>query len=221
MSLLGMLGVAGNDRFIERRGLVPEIGKGAGEFTVDGLRSRSLPDQVPFDPGFEGGLGEITAANDEQAAGGIDDAPCLGVEGIGFGGEFRDFRQADFERAAFANVIGQRHPPYQSPEGFGRSDVEIIADEDANACLGPEGGEDRLLDEVEAGGLDEGGEEIDFRGGGNALADAFPERRGGVAGRESERRGRRGFRILSREIIPLVRDDMADCLLYTSPSPRD
>jgi hypothetical protein len=33
-------------------------------------------------------FGEIAAADDEQAAGGIDDAPGFGVEGIRLGWEF-------------------------------------------------------------------------------------------------------------------------------------
>lgn len=182
VGLLGVLGVAGDEGFIERRGLLPEIGEGAGEFLIDGLRAGGLADEVPLDAGFERGLGEIAAADDEQAAGGIDDAPGLGVEGVGPGGELGDFREADFERAVFADVGGQRHPADQAAEGLGGSDVEVVADEDADAGLGAEGGEDRLLDEIEAGGLDEGGEEVDLRRGGNALADAFPERGCGMAG---------------------------------------
>jgi hypothetical protein len=181
-----MQGVTGNESVIGRRGLLPEIGEGAGEIVIDGLRAGGLADEVPLDAGFERGFGEIAAADDEQAAGGIDDAPGLGVEGVGPGGELRDFREADFQRAVFADVGGERHPADQAAEGLGGSDVEVIADEDADAGLGAEGGEDRLLDEIEAGGLDEGGEEVDFRSGGNALADAFPKRGRGVAGGEGE-----------------------------------
>lgn len=133
MGLLGVFCVAGDEGFIERRGLLPKISEGAGEFLIDGLRAGGLADEVPLDAGFERGLGEIAAADDEQAAGGIDDPLGLGVEGVGLGGQFRDFREADFERAVFADVGGQRHPADQAAEGLGGSDVEVIADEDADS----------------------------------------------------------------------------------------
>jgi hypothetical protein len=67
---------------------------------------------------------------------------------------------------------------------------------------------------MRAGWLDERGEEIDFRRGGNALADAFPERGRGVAGGESQRGRRGGLRGLSGEVVPLPRDDMADAAAW-------
>ena len=65
VGLLGVFGVASDEGFIERRGLLPEIGEGEGELLIDGLRAGGLPDEVPLDAGFERGLGEIAAADEK------------------------------------------------------------------------------------------------------------------------------------------------------------
>lgn len=68
MCLSGMRSIAGDERFIERSSLLPEVVEGTVQLLIDGFRAGGLSDQVPLDPGFECGLGEVAAADHEEAA---------------------------------------------------------------------------------------------------------------------------------------------------------
>ncbi len=52
-----MQGITGNERIIERSGLLPEIGERMGESQVDGLGAGGLAYEVPLDSGFQCGFG--------------------------------------------------------------------------------------------------------------------------------------------------------------------
>ncbi len=75
--------------------------------------------------------------------------------------------------------------------------------------LRPQRGEHRLLDEIEAGWLNERRQQIDFCSSGNALPNASPKRGRRMPGGERQRRWLGSFWAISRKVVPLPRNHMA------------
>lgn len=196
----------------------PQALEGVADAAVGGGVAVAVDAQVPLDPGLEGRARQVAAADERDAEVRRLEAPGLGVERRAARGQHVDLDHARSEAPGLGVVVvGLRRlfPVEQGLERGGLGDREVVAGDEADAGVATEGGIDGEPDAVEAGFLDERGDDRDVRGPIEERKDMAHERIVAAAG---------GERLDLAEVVALAGHDVAHTaarVVHVAAKPRD
>ena len=177
--LRGPGGVSLNHVNRERRRLLPEVFDGGSDLAIEGTCARGLPDQIPLNARLQRRSRQIARAHHHDPAGSIGDPPRLRMKRGGRAAQVFQFCKPGLERLA-----SDISPAEQPPQGRWGRDAEIIPHDQAHAGTSSDGGKDRLLHNVETGGLHERHQQVYLACTGEPADEIFPQRRVGMTGRQ-------------------------------------